>query len=769
MIRYSFVFHIHSISNELHLGNQDYFSIACLTLRPKLRLWASTRFFCAKWCCLMGFVLVSEYRKRIILLIRSSRGLLLLLVILASIIDVRGAAAQKGTGTIRVAQAGGVAHECGSEVDPCPTIQDAVQRALPGDTILVAGGTYKDVFLCLNEYTVLCVLNKKVTIIGGYSSSNWDTPDPVANPTVFDGQGIYRVGIVQGPLPPDPLAAGLDLENVTIANGYRKGAPSGSDEATFVFGGGIEDNYGLLVLRHVVFKNNKAVGGDTNQEHGGAGSGGGLAMRFAPAGTYLEHVTFDHNQAFGGTGASRGGYGIGGGLYTLVSVVAGHDITLTNNSAIGGDTTGSGRTSDGGQGDAQGGGVTFQGGSTINFQHIVATNNTATGGNSPNGEAAGAFGGAIKAEGVPWIGDTTTVNLTDADIRGNVAQGGMGQDGGYGSGGGVETNDSNMILNRVWLVDNRASGGNGSHKQGPAGGGGGSFQRLDSRDISSYIAFTNTVIADNLAAVGSGNAVGGGGGGLWLQGTQATINHSTFAHNQLSQSPMQGSAILVLNDGAASASIANISYSIIANHTGPGSAAVYVKANNIATLTYTLWAGNSQSYYQATAAIVNDTNAISASTANFVSPGAPNYDYHILKSSPARNAASGSSMDIDIDGESRLLFPPADIGADEYVPIVLSAVPFANAALRLSWKTNAALVTGIHHYEISISCESGANCRGTANAGSQTSYVFSNLTNYKNYSFTVTAKNSSNGSIDSSNLATAMPVGNFVYLPLVLK
>ncbi len=697
-------------------------------------------------------------------MIRFSRNVLIILVILTSIIDIRGAAAQKGTGTIRVAQAGGVAHDCGSEVNPCPTIQDAVQRVLPGDTILVAGGIYKDVFPCLNEYTVLCVLNKKITIIGGYSTSNWDTPDLVANPTIFDGQGIYRVGIVQGPLPPDPLAAGLDLENVTIANGYRKGAPSGSDEATFVFGGGIEDNYGLLVLRHIVFKNNRALGGDTNQEHGGAGSGGGLAMRFAPAGTYLEDVTFDGNVAQGGSGATRGGFGIGGGLYTYNSITTIQYITATNNSSIGGSTTGGGTDSTFSEADGQGGGIAFQISSNTNLQYATLLNNTTIGGNAPNGNAGGGFGGGLFAQ-------EATIALQDANVRDNAARGGNGNNPSSGvsiaAGGGLQTDNSNVVLDRVWIINNQALGGNGNINGGPAGGGGGYLARYQG---NTTILIQNCIFSNNNAAMGSGPKQGGGGGGLWLQGTQATIIHTTFAQNRLSSSPMQGSAILVLNDGAASASVADISYSIIADHTSySGAPVVYVKQGNSATLNYTLWAPSTQAFYVASGATGNNENSVTAASAMFVSPGAPNYDYHILKSSPARDAAIGSTMDVDIDGESRLLFPPADIGADEYVPIVLSVTPFADRALRLDWRTNTTLVTNIDHYMISITCQSGANCPSPTNTGLQASFIFSNLTNSKNYSFTVTAKNSSNGSIDLSNLAIAMPVGNFIYLPLVLK
>jgi hypothetical protein len=48
----------------------------------------------------------------------------------------------------------------------------------------------------------------------------------------------------------------------------------------------------------------------------------------------------------------------------------------------------------------------------------------------------------------------------------------------------------------------------------------------------------------------------------------------------------------------------------------------------------------------------------------YVSPGSPDYDYHIQPDSPARDAALGSSSVEDLDGEARDAEP--DHGADEY-------------------------------------------------------------------------------------------------------
>ena len=73
-----------------------------------------------------------------------------------------------------------------------------------------------------------------------------------------------------------------------------------------------------VTLRNVTFRGNRAVGGNTSGQYGGAGSGGGLAIQSTKNGvtSTLEHVVFDSNQAFGGAGVRRGGLAVGGGLYT---------------------------------------------------------------------------------------------------------------------------------------------------------------------------------------------------------------------------------------------------------------------------------------------------------------------------------------------------------------------------------------------------------------------------------------------------------------------
>ena len=84
-----------------------------------------------------------------------------------------------------VATSGTDAGNCSSVGSPCRTVQYAVNQAASGDQILVAQGTYiynanADICSFLLTRAVVCVLDKRLTILGGYSTSNWSTANPAA-------------------------------------------------------------------------------------------------------------------------------------------------------------------------------------------------------------------------------------------------------------------------------------------------------------------------------------------------------------------------------------------------------------------------------------------------------------------------------------------------------------------------------------------------------------------------------------------------------------
>lgn len=643
---------------------------------------------------------------------------------------------------------------CGaSSTQPCRSIQQAINNGSSGATILVAKGSYQAAESCLNGTpVVVCVLNHHVTILGGYSNTNWNVADPASNVTSIDGQNVRR-GIQLWGI--DTSSASLHIEGFTIQNGFFEGASSGDDGATFGFGGGIIADRGLLIARHLILKNNLVIGGSTSS-YGGSGSGGGMALRLNPPGTILENIVFDSNESRGGSGASRGGLALGGGLFTYAATVDGGNITFINNTAVAGSSNGSG-ASGGLYADGQGGGAAFQVGSIIHLQGVTAQGNQSIGGNAPNGNAGGAFGGGIFAE------IASSVTLTDIDIRNNVAQGGNGQNpatnGSLGDGGGFAASNSDIVLERGVIINNLAKGGDGTIFEGASGGGGVYSERFSG---NTTITLINIIVADNVTETGSGTAVGGGGGGYFINGGIVNLIHTTFANNQLNSSPMQGAGVVVING-----STLNISHSIFANHTT--GLAVHAQPGNNVSLNNNLFSGNSTN--TGGGGTFSGTASIFSGNPAFLSPGSPNYDYRLQSNSAAINQAASSTTASDFEGDSRTQFGAADVGADEYAPIVLTAVS-SDSQLQLSWQAKPGLLTDLNRYQIRVTPSAGAanpNEGISINAGLQTTFTLTGLTNYKNYTVFIEARNNGDTVIGQSNSVTIFPTDIAIYLPMIVQ
>lgn len=659
--------------------------------------------------------------------------------------------------TIHVAPSGSDSDLCGLATEPCKTIQRAVNIAVEGDIILVAKGTYTGSNPCptSTNASVVCIQNKHLTILGGYTTNNWSVANPTQNVTIIDGQnsqrGMYLWNTVMG-------TASLHLEGFTIQNGRQQGIASSDDNKSFAFGGGMLVDRSDVTLKHIIFQNNQAVGANTNSAHGGAGSGGGLAIR-AVNNAYLEHIYFTENKAQGGMGLERGGFGIGGGLYTYESSVVGQYITSTNNLAIAGSSNGDGR-SGGELADAQGAGVAFQISSDITLSDIIITNNTATGGDAPNGDAGGAFGAGLFTE-------EASLSVHNLIVQDNMSIGGMGKNSATNAslafGGGIVLSHSSSTINRAFVIHNTAQGGDGNIYAGSGGGGGVYIERFYG---TATTELTNVIIADNTANMGSGNPLaGGGGGGLILNSAEATLTHVTIAQNRLGSSAMQGNGMVLISGAQA-----EISHSIIANHTDyAGAIAIHAQSGNTVTFNNNLLFGNNID--TGGGGIINGTDSNFSGSPDFVSAGAPNYDYHINNNSMAIGQATGSTTAVDIDNESRSISGLPDVGADEFVALVLSASPL-DGQLRLNWTAEVALLPGLDHYQIQVIPASGANdpAEGTSiDAGTQTSFMLTGLTNYKNYTITIDAQTGAGSTIAQSNTVNVFPTDMHVYLPIILK
>jgi len=251
----------------------------------------------------------------------------------------------------------------GSVITVCPggtcdfaVIQEAVDFAAPGDEIRVATGTYTDV----NNYAGLAqilYLTKTVTIRGGYTTTDWTTSDPGANPTTLDGQGRGRGLYVTGDIAPT-------LEAFRITGGEARGLGGGPDFAAHA-GGGVYVHRGAPIIRDsVILRNVANIGGgvylrESSAQLSGntivsntARYGGGLGASDSPA--LIRGNTFEDNNAsdhggglyvrlsqlvvegnrFAGNTAAKGGGGLclnrGGG------VVAGNSVVSNDTAGYGG-------------------------------------------------------------------------------------------------------------------------------------------------------------------------------------------------------------------------------------------------------------------------------------------------------------------------------------------------------------------------------------------------------------------------------------------------
>ena len=570
---------------------------------------------------------------------------------------------------------------CGSPASPCATIQYAVNLAVSDDLVKVSEGTHlypgSGIDPCadngINDPAVLCVLNKEVTVSGGYTWPDWDSRRVGAS-TVIDAQGLRRAVLVMQTSEVAP-AAGLTLEAFTVRNGKVEGRSSGDFNEISGYGGGLLADNSTAVLRGVVFENNEVHGGDTAQDIGGDAAGGGAMFRGTRAQANLQFVRFTGNLAQGGNGAVRGGYGLGGGFGACCGAsVTGSNVTVDSNTARGGDSTGSGEEVSGARADGLGGGVLFgaasfgdgTGGCTAELSHSRVTNNLAEGG---SGTIAGsyAFGGGIFAEGKTL--DPTSVILRDSLISGNASRGGTSFKGGPAYGGGIAIAEASLVVERSIVTDNSAVGGEGGSgsgsEKGSAMGGGIHLQRLTEAAVA--LSLADSVVAGNLAQVGVNGDLflGGGGGGLSVQGAcSPELEHVTLAHNRLT-SGMIGHAIVLI--AWPSPPIVAVKNCVIADHTDPsGSSALHAQTGAVFNLDTGIFAGNFADHNQGgwQAGVFNGlATFLNFSAAGFAAGGSPAFDYHLVESSEAVDRGASGLSTVDFDGQNRGVIP--DLGADE--------------------------------------------------------------------------------------------------------
>jgi hypothetical protein len=686
-----------------------------------------------------------------------------------------------------VATSGTDSGNCSSSSTPCRTIQYAVNQTSSGDRILVAQGTYiynaaSNQCPFLLTPAVVCFVDRSLIILGGYSTSNWVTAFPSTNLTVIDGQNTYRGVAAIGYLT-DTVT--MDMEGFTIQNGYTLGPTYLSPYYPGAMGGGMLVQKASITLRDMIFSDNTAIGANTTSGDGGAADGAAIRIESSPSSSssLLQRVTFVNNHSYGGSGPVRGGVAFGA-VFIYASTVVIEDSTFTNNLAQAGNSPGGGTSQvDGLQADALGGAVSIEDGA-LTLTRVNITGSQIIAGNATS-DAGGAFGGGIFCEGIGNF--TSTLTMTDSIVTNNSATAGNAQKGGNAAGGGIDAANCQINLNRVKVINNIALGGNstGGGNAGPGAGGG--IYIFATRSGVPRSTVINVIIADNFADQGTGvTSLGnGGGGGMIVHGVGVDISHATFARNRIGTGLVLGQALVVQRwvvGGVNLPADVNLNYSIVADHTQGNSLAAAVIIQSGASLTFNrgLFAGNTKNTNSNNSPVPAGTinglaTMLTVSSAGFISPGSPNYDYHLRSDSAARDQASGSTISMDIDGQSRPYNTIADLGADEYWSFPL-LVGIGNTTLYLDWTIGAAALSGaVDHYDIVVTCAPGANhpdqgdCGIPIDTGLATRFTLSGLSNFMPYTMIVHARDGLGNTIASTNSVTATPTSYLLFIPLVVK
>lgn len=539
-------------------------------------------------------------------------------------------------GTLYVAPTGNDGPTCASS-QPCRTLQHAVDVAVTGDTIKVAAGQYTGVSPRFNPYegqtvTQVVYISKTVVIRGGYTTAFVEPPDPVANATIFNAQQQGRVFHIFGNVAPA-------LEGLRITGGV---AVTGTN-----YGGGVYIRLAQVQLTRCQVYGNAAT------------YGGGLWLDTSPS-------TLSNNSIYSNTATDGGGLVLnssnnarvsGNTIYTNTAGYSGGGLYLTNSSAVQIDNN----TIISNSAVENGGGL-FMANSTgqINNNKIAANYaGYSSGGLHLSQGSAQVSGNMIVSNTAAYDGGGVYLYYSQGDmLNGNTIAGNtVGREGGGGFvSGGAATFTGNIIRANtaeygggLQLHESSISFSGDMVLTNTAGWDGGAL-RLGNGNV---VTMTNVVIADNRATNGQGS-------GLYIEGTNATLLHTTLAHNTGST----GRGLYITDYGVPHvySTVALTNTIIVSQAVG-----VFVDSGSTAKLDSTLWNSNG--------ADTGGAGTINIGTHNFTGdPLFASDGYHLTTGSAAIEQGISAGVTADIDGEPRPGLLP-DLGADEYwVPGTLHKV-----------------------------------------------------------------------------------------------
>jgi len=621
----------------------------------------------------------------------------------------------------RVSTTGSDTPGCGSAGTPCRSLQYAVDLAgANDDEIRIAAGTYTGVSTRYGHTQLAYIRNKRVAIRGGFTTSNWTTPDPVANPTVLDAQGLGMVLYVSD----DTGGYGeVVFEGLRITGGNATDAVSGEER-----GGGV---HAVQTVHTRVTVDTCWVTGNTAET-----GAGGLDFWFSDFPTVrdsvIENNTPDGIKAAFSDGPTITGSTIADNGDAGISIVSAFGQTVISGNLVTGNSPGlylstisgtvSGNTiSNNSVPSGQGGGGMY----VVGSNGLTISNNVLTGNQGSSGGAiymTGAYAtvedNIVVSNSAPFVGtsggggmyldagSTAHIDVLRNTVRSNSAynQGGgmlllgditardnlLEANTAYGGGGAVATMMGTLEGNR--FVDNSAQVGGGLYLVNPMGVDlvRNEFHRNHATNgngggLAIWGGFFFDVSLDgNQAVLNTATGRGGGiymesqdgdsdtavdntlvarnsapeGAGMYVFGGTTRLNHSTIADHE---DTFDSDGVGILVKMFASAGDAFFANSVITgNATG-----VHVHSGS-ATLDHTLWGdgpwANTVDWSGGSVTTTSET----WSAPGFVS--ATGDDYHLAAWSPARDAAADAGVATDMEGDPRP-HPDTgipDLGADEH-------------------------------------------------------------------------------------------------------
>ena len=590
--------------------------------------------------------------------------------------------ARASLGILYVAPGG----DCGGATPCYSSVQAAVDTAAVGNEIRVAAGTYTGINN-LGGLAQMVYITKSLTIRGGYTTSNWTTPNPDVNATELQAQTLGRVIYITEATTIVSLnglhltygaSNGLGGHSPTIFENYDAGGGLYAYQSSVTldhcwltdntspgYGGGIYIREGTLNITATIITENEAgYGGGVylykSQSQIGstsefslnrvtAGNPGGVAIT-AKNGTItlVDSTVTDNTVTFGGTAGA---------------VYIDHAQFSIDNIEISGSTKSTGFSSFVSDGTLQNSYIHHNDGSGVSIN-----NNTVTvSGNEISYNTNGITIDAVfdmditirenyihhnqmtaslsSSSGAGIYLDTQTGSaiLSDNTIQDNIA-GKSGTLPSYGYGGGVYILGDNATLERNLIQNNIAIGFIHAGSQYWGGHGGGI-----------YINNGTPTLINNIV---TGNSAIFKGSGIYIVGGAPKLYHTTIANNSAG-SGNDETGVYVAEKSSTEKAQPKLWNTIIANQ----AIGIYVKGDVVANVAFVdgiLWYGNS-----------NNTAGTGTFFLSNEHTGDPLFvdliggDYHIGPGSAAIDEGVITNVTTDIDGEPRFS-GQADLGADEY-------------------------------------------------------------------------------------------------------